>query len=1007
MQEYINKQIVQLEPITTLRDKQGFRFYSTNDGKTLYAEKNSKIYNVSEDSLQPIGEVPLAHRRFEFVGIVNDEDIAKLGILYYENQTFGRVRKQFGMAKGGQIEIGDYVKIKETYGGGSGIVEDIMNNFVVVKTKEGKKSYHLSDLIAYSSASEAAYDLGDEDNEDYEDDYAKGGQIALRDAKYTMSLAFDNAGFSKAFKDLKRLSNNVFLLQVSSYIKDNDTLQKIVKEFNETLKSNFVVDKNSFKKTFNGNEIKIENKTSMADGGELESKKQYLLEYLNNFPKNAESWRQATDEVRDIARMARITYLEVDEKEYEPLDFKTLKSPAEWNTLGREYITDMYNRMSDKAKKEFLDAFEHTFQNIKVGDTIRIKEGLGLGSLMNLEGEDLEVEKITRHYFASGTKKYYHVEYDGDKYEVREDFVDNERMEKGGELPTFTKEEWSKKQKDSKLKTEDGKYYIMKYDDEIGTYLQEVKVLEDGGELSKSQELKSKIEKILDKVLPGFYKNVFVRKNYFDNGEYIGIIMAASNYEINRVKGQYPQDVSLMLDVNDMDLHVQVFGGNGGNRIYLVPDKNDPKEKYLAMAGVKIPFRTPKKEEKFVLQAIEKFAESYKNALKENKDRLFYKEYVDYDTLIMADGGFVDKSDEELKSMNDDELFAYLDAKAAYMKQYKRPLSAYKAKNFAANATAVQYQKEGTSKLEDNFPDIKKINEQTSRDTSNYLNNKLENGGETTFEDKVKAIQKNLLKNKKVPAIVQKDYGKTYNKAEAKESAQRIVGAQTAKMMEMRNKMSKGGKTSVSPLKDRIIGSKKNKVGTASSKTSAKEIELSETIITSLSEKAKEYNNKHSKKVSTSTLKAVMRRGMGAFSSSHRPGMTRQGWGYARVNKFLLKKGGKKVKATYTQDDDLLENGGELKKEMKVSDKPKFKKLQELENKILHSRNRARNFMDWNEGSIGTNYNIKWQKMIKKLRGWDDYASISEQSNNTKQEWKEYCKEVGAVENYNFGDVIA
>jgi hypothetical protein len=36
--------------------------------------------------------------------------------------------------------------------------------------------------------------------------------------------------------------------------------------------------------------------------------------------------------------------------------------------------------------------------------------------------------------------------------------------------------------------------------------------------------------------------------------------------------------------------------------------------------------------------------------------------------------------------------------------------------------------------------------------------------------------------------------------------------------------------------------------------------------------------------------------------------MTRQGWGYARVNKFLLKKGGTKVKATYTQDDDLLEN---------------------------------------------------------------------------------------------------
>lgn len=55
-----------------------------------------------------------------------------------------------------------------------------------------------------------------------------------------------------------------------------------------------------------------------------------------------------------------------------------------------------------------------------------------------------------------------------------------------------------------------------------------------------------------------------------------------------------------------------------------------------------------------------------------------------------------------------------------------------------------------------------------------------------------------------------------------------------------------------------------------------------------------------------------MRRGMGAYSTSHRPTITggapnsRQAWGFARVNKFLLKKGGTKVKAAYVQDDDLL-----------------------------------------------------------------------------------------------------
>lgn len=58
---------------------------------------------------------------------------------------------------------------------------------------------------------------------------------------------------------------------------------------------------------------------------------------------------------------------------------------------------------------------------------------------------------------------------------------------------------------------------------------------------------------------------------------------------------------------------------------------------------------------------------------------------------------------------------------------------------------------------------------------------KLAMGGTTKFADKVKSIQSSLLKRKKVAPSVQKDYGKTYNKAEAKEAATRIVGAMTAK----------------------------------------------------------------------------------------------------------------------------------------------------------------------------------------------------------------------------------
>lgn len=67
------------------------------------------------------------------------------------------------------------------------------------------------------------------------------------------------------------------------------------------------------------------------------------------------------------------------------------------------------------------------------------------------------------------------------------------------------------------------------------------------------------------------------------------------------------------------------------------------------------------------------------------------------------------------------------------------------------------------------------------RNENRLLESKMAMGGTTKFADKVKSIQSSLLKRKKVAPSVQKDYGKTYNKAEAKEAATRIVGAMTAK----------------------------------------------------------------------------------------------------------------------------------------------------------------------------------------------------------------------------------
>lgn len=122
------------------------------------------------------------------------------------------------------------------------------------------------------------------------------------------------------------------------------------------------------------------------------------------------------------------------------------------------------------------------------------------------------------------------------------------------------------------------------------------------------------------------------------------------------------------------------------------------------------------------------------------------------------------------------------------------------------------------------------------------------------------------------------------------------------------------------PKAEQIKGSKKNPKGTAASELSAARIKLSSDTIGTLKKKLDEFKEKHpsKKNVSLNDLKAVYRRGSGAYSKSHRPTITggkpnsRAAWSYARVNKFLEKAAGKKVKAAYVQDDDLLKEGGEI-----------------------------------------------------------------------------------------------
>jgi hypothetical protein len=116
------------------------------------------------------------------------------------------------------------------------------------------------------------------------------------------------------------------------------------------------------------------------------------------------------------------------------------------------------------------------------------------------------------------------------------------------------------------------------------------------------------------------------------------------------------------------------------------------------------------------------------------------------------------------------------------------------------------------------------------------------------------------------------------------------------------------------PAKDRIAGSSKNPKGTAASSSSASNIELTDVVELSLRNKVKQHNEKmrsagkpEHTMASLRALKAVYRRGAGAFSVSHRPGKTRGQWAMARVNAFLylLDKGSPR-NSRYITDNDLL-----------------------------------------------------------------------------------------------------
>jgi len=121
------------------------------------------------------------------------------------------------------------------------------------------------------------------------------------------------------------------------------------------------------------------------------------------------------------------------------------------------------------------------------------------------------------------------------------------------------------------------------------------------------------------------------------------------------------------------------------------------------------------------------------------------------------------------------------------------------------------------------------------------------------------------------------------------------------------------GAQTPAPKKDQITGSDKNKPGSAGSGSGAS-IKFSEKTLKSIEGRIEKHNQEVAdkglaswRKLKMGQAKKVVRRGFGAFSSSHRPGMSRVQWGLARLKAFsYLLLNDKPQNSKYTTDNDIL-----------------------------------------------------------------------------------------------------
>jgi hypothetical protein len=83
--------------------------------------------------------------------------------------------------------------------------------------------------------------------------------------------------------------------------------------------------------------------------------------------------------------------------------------------------------------------------------------------------------------------------------------------------------------------------------------------------------------------------------------------------------------------------------------------------------------------------------------------------------------------------------------------------------------------------------------------------------------------------------------------------------------------------------------------------------------------------------------------------------------------------------------------------------KATIENLQKTERQINKAFYCTRNEMLFFETKNYHTLSTRWNKIILKLRGFNEYESNGQQTS----EWSDYCKATGIDPNYNLGDILA